>query len=147
MKKVMVLCLTFLVVLGVIACEKEAGKVSGKIAWITSFDEALVAAEKKDKPIMIDFYADWCTWCHRLDNDTYSDDVVATKSKDFVNLKIDADASRDLVEKYRIRGLPTVLFLDHKGQEVHRMVGYKPPKDFLKEMDVALQNYKARHGG
>ena len=126
------------------SCAKESDEAGGdSVTWLESYDEAVSLAEKKDRPIMIDFYADWCGWCKRLDSDTYSDKSVVAKAEHFVSLKIDADVEKGLSSRYKIAGLPTILFIDHRGREIHRVVGYRPAQGFLKEMDAALTSFKS----
>jgi thiol:disulfide interchange protein len=133
--------------LGSCAKETEKGGVpAGGIKWVTSMDEALQQAAKKNRPIMIDVYADWCGWCKRLDSDTYSNKDVIAKSGEFVDLKLDADANKDIVNQYKIGGLPTILFLDSQGHEIHKVIGYKPPNQFVVEMDKALSTFKNERG-
>ena len=128
------------------AKEKEADEVSDGVKWLASYDEAVRRAEDKGKPIMIDFYADWCGWCKRLDKDTYVDTDVKTKAVDFISLKIDADVESGLASRFKVRGLPTILFIDHKGEEIHRVVGYRGPREFIDEMDAALRAFHGTTG-
>jgi thiol:disulfide interchange protein len=140
--------LILLVIVAFASCtkEKEEAEVAGDLEWLTSFDRALQIAQQKSKPIMIDFYADWCGWCKRLDSDTYAHKDVISKAGDFISLKIDADIERGVCSKYRIAGLPTILFLDHTGKEIHRVVGYRQAGKFVQEMDAALAAYKEKAG-
>jgi thiol:disulfide interchange protein DsbD len=131
------------------SCTKEAGEQkapAGGIPWLASMDEALQQAGKNNRPIMIDVYADWCVWCKRLDSDTYSNGSVVAKAADFVNLKLDADANRSIVQRYQVGGLPTILFLDPDGREIHRVIGYKPPDQFIVDMETALAAFKNGKG-
>ena len=131
------------------SCTKEAAEQKGQgdgVPWLSSMDEALQQAGKKNQPIMIDVYADWCVWCKRLDSDTYSNADVVAKATDFVNLKLDADANRSIVQRYQVGGLPTILFLDAQGREIHRVVGYKPPDQFIVDMETALAAFKNGKG-
>jgi len=130
------------------SCAKESGKeaTAGGVDWLLSMEEALARAEEQERPIMIDVYADWCGWCKTLDNETYvHEDVVAMAGK-FVNLKLDADAHRSIMSEYRIAGLPTILFIDADGREIHRIVGYKPPEEFLRDMNTALDAFQRAKG-
>jgi len=121
MRKLFLAVMVVLIGVVLVACEKKKG-TGLQVAWMTSFDEALKIAREKNKPVMIDFYADWCGWCHRLDSDTYSSGEVVNKSKDFVNLKIDADAGRDVGQRHRITELPTILCIDGTGWVINRIV-------------------------
>jgi thioredoxin-related protein len=71
---------------------------------------------------------------------------VVAKATDFVNLKLDADANRSIVQRYQVGGLPTILFLDAQGREIHRVVGYKPPEQFIVDMETALAAFNNRKG-
>lgn len=135
------LAVLYLLLLG---CAKEKPQASAELVWLNSFDEALKIASKKDMMIMVDFYAYWCGWCKKLDETTYRDKDVIAKGENFIKVRIDADSERDLALKYRISGLPTILFIDSTGREIHRVVGYRPPEDFAKEMALAVDKLNKR---
>jgi len=100
------------------------------------------AAAAEGKPMMVDFYTDWCGWCKTLDEETYSDAKVIAKSKEFVCVKVDAEKDKGSAEKYDVTGFPTILFLDSSGTKIHETVGYAPADEFLGEMDTALGKAK-----
>jgi thioredoxin:protein disulfide reductase len=90
---------------------------------------------KADKPVIIDFYADWCIPCKELDASTFSNSEVIKASKEYLALKADMTKSLSLeVEalrnKFNIIGVPTVLILNKKGDEVKRITGYIDPEEF-----------------
>jgi thiol:disulfide interchange protein DsbD len=128
------------------SCAKETEEASEGVKWLASLEEAVEVAKKKDQPIMVDFYADWCGWCKRLHSETYVHEDVVSRAQDFVSLMIDADAERDLSSKYRVAGLPTILFIDHAGREIHRVVGYRSAPSFVTEMDRALEAFRGKAG-
>jgi thiol:disulfide interchange protein len=129
-----------------ISCAKEGEEAGDGVKWLASYDEAVRLAEDKHKPIMIDFYADWCGWCKRLDQDTYVDADVMSKATDFISLKIDTDVEPGIPSRYRVQGLPTILFIDYTGKEIHRVVGYRHPRQFVDEMDIALRAFQGKRG-
>lgn len=96
---------------------------SKAIAWQPSLDAALAKAKSQGKPVMIDFYATWCGPCKILDEQIYPDANVAKEAKNFISVKLNVDMQSEAVNQYRVGGLPTVLFLDASGKEVHRLVG------------------------
>lgn len=110
------------------------------ISWEHDLDAALHLAEGSGKPVMADFYTDWCGWCKKLDSDTYSDGNVDSLSQNFICVKINADSSRETAAKYNVRGYPTILFLNSKGSVIKSVVGYRPPSDFAKLMQEALDS-------
>ncbi|AFH49208.1 Thiol:disulfide interchange protein [Ignavibacterium album JCM 16511] len=106
------------------------------IDWQLYSDSALTSFEGK-KGAIIDFYADWCIPCKELDAMTFSDAKVIEQSKNFITLKADMTKSLSpevsaLREKYKIVGVPTVLILNSKGEEVHRITGFVNAEEFLK---------------
>lgn len=108
------------------------------VVWEPFQPQKLEAALEARKPVVLDFYADWCIPCHELDQVTYKDPQVIQAMEGFVRLKVDLTdpddpATDELIEKYEVIGVPTILFLDADGKEVTtaRQTGYVSPKDFL----------------
>lgn len=92
--------------------------------WIKKLDAGLEQAEMENKPVLIDFWADWCTNCKLLDKKTFSDPRVIEELERFVVIKIDGSETEDpdyvkAVEKYDVTGLPTVIIKDSEGEIVH----------------------------
>ena len=120
-----------------------AGPAPSKgIQWEKSFDKAMALAQKHDKPVLVDFWANWCGWCHRLDRTTYVDPVVGAKAKNFVPVKVNTEGGRDEVavgERYQVHSLPTILFLSPRGRQVLRVNGFQGPGRFPHTMDKALE--------
>lgn len=116
-----------------------------KIPWHTDWNAASAAAKKANKPIMIDFYTDWCGWCKKLDKDTYTDARVIELLKDFVPLKLNAEKNgRQLAQRYRVQGYPTILFVTADGQVLDRIGGYLPPKPFAQNLERIRQSWKLK---
>jgi thiol:disulfide interchange protein len=115
---------------------------------LTDPAKALAQAKKTGKLVMMDVYTDWCGWCKRLDADVYAKpDVAKAIEKDFVFLKINPEksaANRKFVDKYGVRGYPAIIFLNGAGKEVHRIDGYVPAPEFMKEMEKAKAAAKKR---
>ena len=101
----------------------------------------MLAKAKADcKPVMIDFFADWCAACKELDHLTYVAPSVVAEAGRFVTIKVDGtnenDATAALYERFGVKGLPTVAFIDPMGVVLDnpRMTGFLPPEQFLPEM-------------
>lgn len=136
---------------------REFGKTAGssgayvvnEIAWDDYSQQILHSAQESGKPVMIDFYADWCIPCKELDKFTFSDGRVIELSKNFVMLKADLTKSESpevlaLQEKYNIKGVPTLVFLTSDGQEVSssRVVSYVKADEFLTIMQSVWEKEK-----
>jgi thioredoxin-related protein len=127
-KNILVLCIIFLFVSG---CDDRVSYVWNE----NSLDE--IINKNDDKIILVDFETDWCVWCDRLDKDTYTDQgVMEFAEQNLISIKIDAEKNDgpEQKKKYRVRGYPTILLLDPSGNELDRIVGYRPPKEFLEEL-------------
>lgn len=128
-----------LVVLGIFARISLGGPLGG-IEWDTDLQAAITQAKQEGKPVMIDFYADWCAACKELDRYTYTDPLVMEEAERFINVKIDGtiedDEILELYDRYGIQGLPTVLFLEPDGTPLDdpKVTGFLDGKRFLAEM-------------
>ncbi len=115
------------------------------INWRPYDEELLQLAEKEGKPVIMDFFADWCLPCKELDKLAFSSEKVVKQADDFLTLKVDltrADSPqvKSLRDRYAIRGVPTVVFLNSRGDEIKklRFVGFLEAEDFLERMERAL---------
>lgn len=112
--------------------------VSGtEIKW-ASLEVAASNALEKNRPVMVDLFADWCGACIEFDKITFKDDeVIAFVQNNFVAARVDftiPDESTDELERrFKIVGLPTILFLDSNGEEIpnSRITGFLNAQDFL----------------
>ncbi len=96
---------------------------------------------------MIDFYADWCAQCKELDEYTYTNSEVIELSKSFNNIKIDLTKENEgITNKYDIKGLPVVLFMDQNGNEIKdlRVTGFLKPEEFSKKLNSLINNISQR---
>jgi thiol:disulfide interchange protein DsbD len=119
---------------------------NGGIQWAPYTEAMLDRAHRESKSVFIDFYADWCVPCKELDAKTFSTPEVIDRSGEFIMLKVDLTSSDDaqsnaLIEKYRIRGVPTLIFLQPDGREILplRETGFVSKEVFLDKMNRALQ--------
>ena len=124
----------FSVVLVVVAVYWLIPSERQSIEW-RPYTETAVAGTQK--AMIIDFYADWCIPCKELDAMTFSDPKVIEQSKNFNAYKADmtkslSDEVSALRTKYNIVGVPTVLIINSRGEEVHRITGFVNSNEFLK---------------
>ncbi len=115
------------------------------IRWLDYHEELIHEARKQAKPVIIDFTADWCVPCRIMEQRTFSSPPVIAKAEQFLTLRVDLThstqpRSRYLMERYRIKGVPTVIFLDQRGKEIENLRFYEviEPIDFSEKMRIAL---------
>ena len=112
------------------------------VAWHPYSEPLFVEARKLKKPIIIDFYADWCAPCRDLDEVTFHDpEIVKQAGNNFIMVKVDLTRKgnpvhESLLRQYNVKGVPTVVFIDHQGKERHdlRLVDFLPADQFLIRM-------------
>jgi thioredoxin-like negative regulator of GroEL len=93
------------------------------IPWHATFEEAVTTAQRGNRPILIDFWADWCSPCKMMDAEVFANGDVAKAAEPFEAVRIDYDAKPALVRRYRIEAMPTFLVTDSYGNELFRYTG------------------------
>ncbi len=107
-----------------------------------SFAGALALAKENSKPIFIDCYTSWCAPCKKMDQTVFVNDTIREFfNEHFVNLKIDMEKGegKDLAIKYKVGSFPTYLFVDAKGEIIHRSASMMTVQEFLEEGKKALE--------
>ncbi len=116
----------------------EIQKTSG--GWQELTEASLAEAKKSGKPVLIDFYADWCTACHEMELITFSNSDVKMAMADFVLLRFDATKPSAALDKFtqdfQIFGLPTFIFYSAKGQQLPflTLTAFEKPEAFRKRL-------------
>jgi thioredoxin:protein disulfide reductase len=112
------------------------------VSWQPYSEEVLAAARRRHKPVIMDFTATWCSPCRELEEITFHHpEIVKKTAQEFVMVRVDLTKKGDpqyarLVQEYKVKGVPTVVFLDAQGREITglRLVDYLPPDRFLLRM-------------
>jgi thiol-disulfide isomerase/thioredoxin len=104
--------------------------------WYSTLEEGSAAAIKVNKPMFVDFWANWCAACKVMEKDLYSDEAFTRVADQFVLVRIDFDKKTALARKYGIEALPTVVFTDSYGGELIRHRGFLDAKPFVQLMQA-----------
>ena len=116
----------------------QAGAVRfTRVADVAALDRAVAASAR---PVMLDFYADWCVSCKELEHNTFPDPRVAARMAGMTLLQADvtanSDADKALLKRFSLFGPPGIVFF-RDGREVGRVVGYEDAATFLHSMQRA----------
>ncbi len=130
------------------------------IQWHEWGEEAFAAAQRENKPMLLDIGAVWCHWCHVMDRESYDDpDVAAIVNEHFIAVKVDRDERPDIDSRYQVAvsavsgqgGWPLTAFLTPDGKPFYGGT-YFPPTDgygrpSFKRVLVSIANaYKEKNG-
>ena len=111
-----------------------------RVKNIAELEQAIQAA--KNKPVMLDFYADWCVACKELEQFTFSDSKVKSALKNVVLLQVDVTENNKedlaLLNRFQLFGPPAMIFFNQSGQEVKALktIGYQEANVFLKTLQT-----------
>ena len=112
-----------------------------QIKGISELQQAVASATAQGKPVMLDFYADWCVSCKEMEKLTFSDAAVQQKLKNLVVIQADVtpndEKDKELYQHFGIIGPPAIIFYDSQGNEQRnlRVVGYMPATEFVAQLE------------
>jgi len=117
-----------------------------RIDNLSALRQELDAAARANRVVMLDFYADWCVECKRMERNTFPDPRVRDRLRQVVLLQADVTAndpaSLEMLAAYELFGPPAILFFSPGAGELraHRLVGYLGPEEFLEHLALALRS-------
>lgn len=120
-----------------LASKSASAAPAPKFEAVHTIAELDARLAKADKPVMLDFYADWCVSCKEMERDTFTDAAVQQQMSKLTLLRADVTAASEadyaLLKRFGLYGPPGILFFDKTGKEQEdlRVVGYQGPEQFL----------------
>lgn len=112
----------------------EAEKITVLPQGFPILDKAVAQAKAENKPIVLDFHAEWCIPCRRMEKEVFPDPKVVELLKRVVFLRIDADKEPELTEKLGVVGLPDIRFVSSEGKIVNKSTGFITVESFSKKL-------------
>ncbi len=117
----------------------------GAVKTSAELDQAIAAARKQSKPVMVDFTADWCAPCKKMEKTTFADPGVRASMNRFVLLRADVTEATDqdaaLLKRFASPGPPLIVFFDARGREVKtcQLTGFVEAARLRKHLDTCLK--------
>lgn len=109
----------------------EAFAAAGSVKW-HSYQEGVALGKDQNKKVFVNFFADWCTYCKQMDNETFNDSAVgAYLNKNFIAVKVDADRETQLASEYHVQGLPASTFIAEDGALIGSQPGFIAPDQMM----------------
>ncbi|MEE9553727.1 MAG: thioredoxin fold domain-containing protein [candidate division Zixibacteria bacterium] len=138
---------------GIGSTDNKESKEVIELNWV-KYDKGLELAAKANKPIMVDFYTNWCKFCKKMDKETFAEETVAKYlNENFVIIKVNAESKetvitadgslseRALSKSFGVRGYPAYWFLKPDGEKISNIPGYVPADKFI----IVLQYFAEGH--
>jgi len=118
---------------------RERLRAAAGFAWLHAEPEAVALARAEGRPVIVDFWAEWCTACKELDKVAWADPRVREAAARFVRVKVDGTEDRPEIqaiqERYQVQGMPTVVFIDSAGLQVSdRIIGAVDADEMLQRL-------------
>lgn len=135
--------IVFIVLLWLAPACSESGSSTESVKW-TSYNEGMLAAENEGKKIFLSFYADWCTFCAKMDKETFKEPAIAAYlNQHFISIRVDTEKEADIARKHFVRGLPMTWFMEPDGEKISSLPGYIPPEMFIQILKfIESDSYK-----
>lgn len=118
-----------------------AGQEGPAFAPVRSSAELDTLLKTSERPVMLDFYADWCVSCKEMEHLTFTDKRVQARLAQLHLVRADVTANnaddQALLKRFNLFGPPGIIFFDRSGKEIARVVGYQAAETFLRSLDRA----------
>lgn len=123
------------------AVDPAPSRTTSPLTWIASEPAAVAQSKAERRPMLVNVGAEWCGACSQMARETFQDPRVQRRAGRFVALRIDATNEddpqlNDVLAKYEVLGVPTLILFDSKGHEQRRFTDFIPADKLLAEIDA-----------
>jgi thioredoxin-related protein len=99
---------------------------SSGVKWYT-YKEGIERGKHEKKNVFLNFYADWCGFCKKMDRETFKDPaVISYLNENFISVRVNSDKQLDIARQYYVTGLPVSWFIAENGEKISSLPGYVP---------------------
>lgn len=113
----------------------------GQMHFVRDAEAGLSLAAEKGLPCLMFFTADWCTYCHEMEETTFTDQTVAKMAEGFVCVLVDADHEKEICGQFSISAYPTIQFVSSQGRMLNRLVGRQSVPELVAGMQAAQKRF------
>ncbi|HSR70696.1 MAG TPA: thioredoxin family protein [Acidobacteriota bacterium] len=114
---------------------------SGEVEWVRHYGTGLEQAKELGRPVIIEFWADWCPPCRQMEREVWPDDKVVELSKKFVLISVDTDRDNGTARRFQVNVLPTIVFADPWGNAINRHEGYLHANSLISMMEAFPEDF------
>jgi len=141
--KTAVVGLILLGLVGLATAPSSRAVAADGIKWYP-YDEGMVRSKADGKKTFLNFFAEWCAYCRKMEVETFKDrSVVEYLNRNFIAIQVDSDKEGKLAAIYDVRGLPTSWFIEQTGERISSLPGYVPADMLLKILKyIHTDSYK-----
>lgn len=102
----------------------ETVSAQNAIDW-QSYTKGMNSAQKNNKAVFLHFYATWCSYCEKMEKESFQNDSIAEYlNNNFLSIRVDVDKERNVADKYNVFALPTTYFFTSSGEKIRSVPGY-----------------------
>lgn len=145
MKTIVAFLISTLLVTGISSFKSDKVKSNGGTEFYSgSYDNLIREAKKQKKMVILDFWAQWCGPCQKLDRETFSDKSLGNYiAQNYIIYKVDIDTfdGMEIVDRFAVDVFPTIMVFDPKEGAVGKYKGFYPPNYLQKELEKIQSKY------
>ncbi|MBS1651994.1 MAG: thioredoxin domain-containing protein [Bacteroidetes bacterium] len=118
-------------------------KLFSQPVWKHFNESVFEQAKKENKPVLLHLRANWCHWCHVMEEKTYRNkNIISVLNKNYITCSEDHDERQDLNSLYKDYGWPATIIFDANGNEIFKEAGYIPADEFYATLVKIKKNSK-----
>ncbi|MCA9040869.1 MAG: DUF255 domain-containing protein [Planctomycetaceae bacterium] len=114
----------------------QIGHVEAAVEWRTSLSQVAKESRQTKKPMLLKFTAEWCHYCHKMEESFNDPKVSELVNKNFIPIKVDADEKKKLVEELEIEGFPTTVIISPEFQPLQKITGFLKEDELLERLEI-----------